>query len=57
MIDVMESVEEKAQKHMANWVIECALMGCTLVPSMKSVGEIASEIWPIFLAFGQFLDI
>ena len=25
-------------------VIECALMGCTLVPSMKRVGEIASEI-------------
>ena len=24
------------------WVIECALLGCTLVPSMKSVGEIAS---------------
>ena len=29
------------------WVIECALLDCTLVPSMKSVGEIASEIGPV----------
>ena len=31
----------------STWVIECALLGCTLVPSMKSVGEIVSEIWPV----------
>ena len=31
-------------KVIGTWVIECALLGCTLVPSMKSVGEIASEI-------------
>ena len=29
------------------WVIECALLGCTLVPSMKSIDEIAPEIWPV----------
>ena len=29
------------------WVIESALLGCTLVPNLKSVGEIASKIWPI----------
>ena len=34
-------------KVIGTWVIECALLGCTLVPSMKSVGEIASEILPI----------
>ena len=34
-------------KVIGTWVIECALLGCTMVPSMKSVGEIASEIWPI----------
>ena len=34
-------------KVIGTWVIECALLGCTLVPSMKSVGEIASEMWPI----------
>ena len=33
------------------------LMGLTLVPSMKSGGEIASEIWTIFLDFGKILDI
>ena len=34
-------------KVIGTWVIECALlklMSCTLVPSMKSVSEIASEI-------------
>ena len=30
------------------WVVECASLVCTLVLSMKSVGEIASEMWPIF---------
>ena len=29
------------------WIIKCTLLGCDLVPSMKSVGEITSEIWPI----------
>ena len=33
------------------WVIECASLGCTLVPGMKSVVEIASEIWPILCFF------
>ena len=33
-------------KVIGTWVIECVFMGCTLVPSMKSVGEITSEIWP-----------
>ena len=35
------------RKVLGTWVIECALLGCTLVPSMKSVGEIASEIGPV----------
>ena len=43
------------------WVIECALLGCTLVPSMKSVVEIASEIWPcsslIFYPFWGKYDL
>ena len=30
--------------YMMKSVGECALLGCTLVPSMKCVGEIASEI-------------
>ena len=34
-------------KVIGTWVIEYALLGCTLVPSMKSVCEIASEIWPV----------
>ena len=34
-------------KVISTWVIECALLGCTLVPSMKSVGEIAYEIGPV----------
>ena len=33
------------------WVIECALLGCILVPSMKCVGEIASKIWPVLWVF------
>ena len=36
------------------WVIEFALMGYTLVPSMKSVGEISSEIWPVVYIFTHF---
>ena len=35
----------------STWVIGCACMGCTLVPSMKSVGEIASKIRPVFWFF------
>ena len=27
------------------WIIKCASLGCTLVPSMKSVGQIGYEIW------------
>ena len=27
------------------WVIKCALLGCTFVPSMKSVGQKAYEIY------------
>ena len=30
-----------------NLVIECTLLSCTLVSSMKSVGEILSEIRPV----------
>ena len=33
-----------------HWHIECALLG-TLVPSMKSVGEIASKIWSVLWVF------
>ena len=60
IIDIMKSVGEIASKiwpvvqyltHLGKiltvidtWVIGCNLLGCTLVPSMKSVGEIASEI-------------
>ena len=36
--------------------IKCVLLGCTLVPGMKSVGEIASYM-AHFVDFGQFLDI
>ena len=35
------------------WVIECTL-GCTLVPSKKTVGDIVSEIWPIVEFWGNF---
>ena len=31
-------------KVIGTWVIECALLDCTLVPCMKCVGEIVSEI-------------
>ena len=30
-------------------VIKCALLGCTLVPGLKSVSEIASEILPVVM--------
>ena len=36
------------------WVIECALLCCTLVPSKKSVGEIAPEMCQLF-SFNPFL--
>ena len=32
-------------KVIGTWVIECASMGCTLVPSIMSTGEITSKIW------------
>ena len=32
---------------MVTWVFEVVIMGRTLISSMKSVGEIASAIWPI----------
>ena len=35
----------------STWVIECTLLGCTLVPSMKCVGEIASKVWPVICFF------
>ena len=38
-------------KVIGTWVIECTLLGCTLVPSRKCVGEIASEIWPVLHFF------
>ena len=41
-------------KVISTWVIECALLGCTLVPRIKSVGEIAFEIWPVFWFFTHF---
>ena len=43
-------------KVIVTWVIECALLGCTLVKSMKSVGEIASEIWPVLYFFTHFFE-
>ena len=43
-------------KVISTWVIECTLMGCTLVLSMKSVVEIASEIWPVLWFFTHFLE-
>ena len=45
-IDLWPSV-----KVTGTWFIECALLGCTLVPSMKSVSEIASDIWPVLCFF------
>ena len=47
-------------KVIGTWVIECALLGCTLVPSMKCVREIASKIWPVlwfFMHFGENLTL
>ena len=41
-------------KVISTWVIGCAFMGCTLVPSMKSVGEIASKICPVLWFFTHF---
>ena len=38
------------------WVIECALLGCTLVPGMKSVGDIASAIWPVLWFLTHFWE-
>ena len=34
-------------KVFTTWVIKCDLFGWTLVPSIKSVNEVAFEIWPI----------
>ena len=41
-------------KVIRTWVIECALLGCTLVLSIQSVGEIPSEIWPVLWFFTHF---
>ena len=41
-------------KVIVTWVIECALLCCTLVPNIKSVGEIASEIWFISWCLTRF---
>ena len=41
-------------KVISTWVNECALLGCTLEPCMKSVDEIASEIWPALWCFTHF---
>ena len=41
-------------KVIVTWVIQCALLGCTLVPSMKCVGEIASELWQVLWFFTHF---
>ena len=38
------------------WVIACALLSCTLVPSMKSVGQIASEKCPVLCFLHIFLE-
>ena len=32
-------------KVIGTWIIKCALLGCILVLSMKSVGQIGFEIW------------
>ena len=48
--------------HLHMWPSTFVLMGCNLIPSMKSVGEIASEIWPVlcfstlffYLFWGKF---
>ena len=39
------------------WYQVCTLLGCTLVSSMKSVGEIASEIWPFLWFYTHFWKI
>ena len=38
-------------KVIGTWVIECALLGCTLVLSMKYVGEITSRDMTSSLVF------
>ena len=38
-------------KVIETWVIACSLLGCTLVPSIKSVGQIASEKCPVLCFF------
>ena len=42
--DLNQRSRSSLVKVIGTWVIECALLGCTLVPRMKSVGEIAFEI-------------
>ena len=34
-------------KVIVTWVTKCDILGCTLVPTMKSVGGIVFEMWPI----------
>ena len=43
-------------KVIGTWAIDWALLSCTLVPSMKSVGEIASEVWPVLCFFTHFWE-
>ena len=42
---------------LGTWVIECALLGCTLVPNMKSVCEIAFKVWSVAKYLTQFEEI
>ena len=44
-------------KVISPWVIECTLLGCTLVPRMKSVGEIASKYDQFFGFLPIFMKI
>ena len=45
-------------KVIGTWVIECASLGCTFVPSMKCllVGEIVSKIWQVLWFFTHFWE-
>ena len=41
-------------KVIVTWFIKCTLLGYILVPSMKSVGKIASKIWQVLWFFTHF---
>ena len=43
----------QGHKHLGHWM---RIYGLTLVPSMKSVGEIASEIYSVLWFFTYFLE-